>query len=77
MNEEEMRLNEKLPNIAEYTKSQLPEGYGFVTLCFKFGEHANGDRLLYIANGNRSDIAKAMQEWINKVNSDEKFGKDI
>ena len=48
MNEEEMRLNEKLPNIAEYTKSQLPEGYGFVTLCFKFGEHANGDRLLYI-----------------------------
>lgn len=77
MNEEEMRVNEKLPEIAKYIENQLPEGYGFVMLGFRFGKHVEGDRLLYISNGNRADVAKAMKEWCEKVDNEEKFGKDL
>lgn len=77
MSEEEMRVNETLPELMEEIKHKLPKDYGFVLLAFKFGEHVNGDRLIYASNGNRADVAKAMQEWIDKVDNDEKFGKDL
>lgn len=74
--DKEKYVNDILPEIAKRTSQLLPEGYGFVTLAFKFGEH-NGDRLMYISNADRKDVAKAMKEWCDKVDSEEKFGKDL
>lgn len=66
-------LNEKLQDIAEKVKEELPKDTGFAILCFPF--YTNG-RLFYISNANRDDVAKVMKEWIDKVNQDN-FGKDI
>lgn len=66
-------LNEKLQDIAEKVDTELPEGTGFAILVFPLNIEG---RLFYMSNSNRDDVAKAMQEWINKVNKDN-FGKDI
>lgn len=60
-------LGEKLQDIAEKVKEELPENTGFAILCFPF--HTNG-RLFYMSNADRNDVAKAMQEWIDEVNED-------
>lgn len=66
-------LNEKLQDIAEKVKEELPKNTGFAILCFPF--YTNG-RLFYISNANRDDVAKVMKEWISKVDEDN-YGKDI
>lgn len=66
-------LNEKLQDIAEKVKEELPKDTGFAILCFPF--YTNG-RLFYISNANRDDVAKVMKEWISKVDEDN-YGKDI
>lgn len=41
----------------------LPPGYGFNLMIFNFGE---GGNMFYISNGERSDMIKAMREFIQK-----------
>lgn len=74
--DKEQYVNDMLHEVAKRTLELLPNDYGFVTLVFKFGEH-NGDRLMYASNANRNDVVKAMREWCEKVDNDEKFGKDL
>ena len=62
--------------LANMIDNQLPEGYGFCLLLFPFNENSKDNRMQYISNANRDDIAKAMKEWIDKVDQDN-FGKDI
>ena len=64
-----------LKRIAKNIDKSLPKDFGFVLLTFKFNE--SNSKLMYISNSNRSDVIKAMEEWIDKVNSDEKYGKDL
>jgi len=73
MNEEEY-VKSKLQNIAENIDKELPEGFGFALLTFKFNAEPDTSELMYVANANRQDIVKAMEEWIEKTK--EKFAND-
>ena len=75
---EEENVNEeikrKLPDMAKYIVSQLPEGYGFSLLVFPFGEDGGQKELMYISNANRDDMVKAMNEFVMKTKY--QFGND-
>lgn len=73
MNEEEY-IKGKLQNIAKNIDKELPEGFGFALLTFKFNAEPNTSELMYVANADRQDIVKAMEEWIEKTK--EKFAND-
>lgn len=50
--------------IAKMIQERLPPGYGFGLLVFEFGE-ADGRALTWISNADRSDMCKAMAEFIS------------
>lgn len=52
-----------LKEVADFTKQRLPLGMGFTLLMFDFGE---GGNMFYISNGQREDVLKSMQEFIDK-----------
>ena len=69
--EEEEIVKGKLQGIAKKVEANLPKDFGFVVLTFKFNE--NG-QLMYVSNANRSDVVKAMEEWI--INTKNNYGND-
>ena len=73
MSEEEYIKN-KLKDIAKNIDKELPNGFGFALLTFKFNAKPDTSELMYVANANRQDIVKAMEEWIDKTKSN--FGND-
>lgn len=74
MESEEEHIKGKLQNIAQNIDKELPEGFGFALLTFKFNTEPDTSELMYVANANRQDIVKAMKEWIEKTESN--FGND-
>ena len=60
-------LNEQvefaLREVAEFIKPKLPDGMGFTLLMFDFG---SGGNMFYISDGQREDVLKSMQEFIDK-----------
>lgn len=64
----------ELQDIAKNIDKKLPEGYGFALLTFKFNADPDTSELMYVANANRQDIVKAMEEWIEKTKVN--FGND-
>lgn len=56
-------IESKLPDYAKIIQTSLPDGYGFNLLVFNYGE---GGAMFYISNAERSDMIKAMKEFINK-----------
>lgn len=52
-----------LKEVADFTKQRLPLGMDFTLLMFDFGE---GGNMFYISNGQREDVLKSMQEFIDK-----------
>jgi hypothetical protein len=62
--EEEEIVKGKLQGIAKKVDAELPEGFGFVVLAFKFNEKG---QLMYVSNADRADVVKAMEEWIIKT----------
>lgn len=62
--EEEGIVKGKLQGIAKKVAAELPEGFGFVVLAFKFNEKG---QLMYVSNADRADVVKAMEEWIIKT----------
>lgn len=68
-------VNDNLREIADFTKSKLPNGYGFITFAFEFGDRDNR-RMMYISNADRKDAHKALKEYLDTVN-DSNYGKDI
>lgn len=62
--EEEGIVKGKLQRIAKKVDAELPEGFGFVVLAFKFNEKG---QLMYVSNADRADVVKAMEEWIIKT----------
>lgn len=70
MNEEE-KVKSKMQNIARKVKEELPEGFGFVVLAFKFNEKGE---MIYVSNANRKDVVKSMKEFIEKTENN--YGND-
>ena len=74
MESEEEHIKGKLQNIAQNIDKELPEGFGFALLTFKFNTEPDTSNLMYVSNANRADIVKAMEEWIEKTKNS--FGND-
>ncbi len=74
MESEEEHIKGKLQNIAQNIDKELPEGFGFALLTFKFNAEPDTSNLMYVSNANRADIVKAMKEWIEKTENS--FGND-
>lgn len=74
MESEEEYIKGKLQNIAQNIDKELPKGFGFALLTFKFNAEPNTSELMYVANADRQDIVKAMKEWIEKTENN--FGND-
>lgn len=75
MTEREKQANDMLQTIAKDIAKLLPEGFGFALLAYEFGNSDGERKMLYVSNGNREDVAKAMTEWVGKV-SEDTYGKD-
>lgn len=71
---EEEIIKRKLKDIAKSIDNELPEGFGFALLTFKFNAKPNTSKMMYVANAERKDIIKAMEEWIEKTKTN--FGND-
>ena len=54
---------QKLREIGRMLKKTMPKGYGFTLLLFEFGK---GGNLFYISSGERADVIKTMEEFIEK-----------
>jgi len=74
MENEEEYIKGKLQNIAQNIDKELPEGFGFALLTFKFNTKPDTSELMYVSNADRQDIVKAMKEWIEKTENN--FGND-
>lgn len=74
MESEEEYIKSKLQSIAQNIDQELPEGFGFALLTFKFNAEPDTSELMYVANADRQDIVKAMKEWIEKTENS--FGND-
>lgn len=74
MESEEEYIKSKLKDIAQKIDNELPEGFGFALLTFKFNAEPNTSDLMYVSNADRQDIVKAMKEWIEKTENS--FGND-
>lgn len=70
-----MLSKEEANDLAKTVENKLPENTGFCILLFPFND-SNG-RMQYISNGDRKCVAEAIKEWLDKVDTDEKFGKDL
>ena len=64
MENEEEFVKGKMQGIAKKVQDELPEGFGFVVLAFKFNEKG---QMLYVSNANREDVVTSMQEFIEKT----------
>lgn len=57
-------VRERMQKIARLVDEQLPEGYGFVVFCFKFGAPASA-RGEYASNAKREDVIEMLQKFID------------
>lgn len=72
--EQEEIVKGKMKTIAKKVDNELPEGFGFVVLAFKFNTIPDTSQMMYVSNADRKDIVKAMKEWIKKTENT--FGND-
>lgn len=75
MTDREKEANDMLQEIARDVKNKLPEGMGFCLLAYEFGD-AEGRRMMYVSNSDRSDVKKAMMEFVQNIGEKE-YGKDV
>lgn len=75
MTERERQASNRLQDIARDINTKLPKGFGFCLLAYEFGD-AKDREMLYVSNGNRKDVQKAMLEFCTKV-GDEHYGKEV
>lgn len=74
MDQEEEIVKSKLQGIARKVDNELPEGFGFIVLTFKFNSKPDTSQMMYVSNANREDVVKAMEEFIQKTKSN--YGND-
>lgn len=66
MTDREKIANNMLQEIASDICKKLPKDFGFCLLAYEFGD-ADNRQMLYVSNSNRSDIHKAMLEFIENT----------
>lgn len=64
-------VKSKMQGIAKKVQDELPEGFGFIVLAFKF--NAKG-QMMYVSNANREDVVISMKEFIEKT--EQNYGND-
>jgi len=60
-------VKSKLQDIAKNIDKELPDGFGFCLLAFKFDAKPNTSEMMYVSNSDRQDNVRAMEEWIQKT----------
>lgn len=60
---------QKMRDIADHVKAQLPEGIGFAVLVFQFGGGPAG----YFTNANRATMVKALREQADRLEQRHEF----
>ena len=75
MTERERQASDMLQQIARDIQKLLPEKFGFTLLAYEFGDSKDRE-MLYVSNGNRQDVQKAMLEFCTKV-GDKHYGKEV
>lgn len=75
MTERERQASNMLQDIARDINTKLPKGFGFCLLAYEFGD-AKDREMLYVSNGNRQDVQRAMLEFCTKV-KEEHYGKEV
>lgn len=68
---EDEKVKSKMQTIARKVNEELPEGYGFIVLGFKFND---AGEMIYVSNADRQDVVKAMKEFIEKTENS--YGND-
>lgn len=68
---EEEILKSKMQQIAKKVEDELPNGFGFIVLAFKFNEQG---QMMYVSNANRADVINSMKEFIEKT--EKSYGND-
>lgn len=58
-------MKRQLNGLARYIDNDLPDGWGFGLFLFQFGD-GRGRSMMWISNGQRPDMVKALQEWISR-----------
>jgi hypothetical protein len=70
--QEVMRVNASMLEIAIMVDKKLPYRWGYIVLTFPFG--ADG-RMLYVSNAQRKDVVRALYEFIERTKR--QWGKDV
>ena len=70
MSNEEI-LKGKMKDIARKVDEELPQGFGFIVLAFRFNEEGE---MIYVSNANREGVVQAMKEFIEKTENN--YGND-
>lgn len=68
---EEEIVKSKMQQIAKKVEDELPNGFGFIVLAFKFNEQG---QMMYVSNANRADVINSMKEFIEKT--EKSYGND-
>lgn len=70
-------VRERMQETARMIQTMLPPGTGFILLAFDLGDPKPGleHRTEYVSNGRRSDVVKAMREFIAKTEG--QWGKNV
>ena len=55
---------ERMRQVAKAVDDRLPDGFGFIVMAFPFEGIQDEPRLSYVSNANRSDVIKAVKEWL-------------
>lgn len=71
MSNQDELVKSKMQTIARKVDEELPKGYGFIVLGFKFDD---AGEMIYVSNTDRQDVVKAMKEFIDKTESN--YGND-
>ena len=66
----EQKARDMLQNIAKDIQAKLPPKFGFTLLAYEFGDN-QGRELLYVSNGDRENVQKAMLEFCTKVKEED------
>ena len=66
----EQKAREMLQLIAKDIQAKLPAKFGFTLLAYEFGDKPDRE-LLYVSNGNRENVQRAMLEFCTKVKEED------
>jgi hypothetical protein len=61
LEKEDALVRASMQKLAKLVNEQLPFGWGFIVLCFSFGEDG---RMNYVSNAKRSDVVRSLYEFI-------------